>query len=185
MDLITEFKTNAQKAIDSLKEELKSIRTGRASPSLVENIIVETYNGSARLKVLELATINTEGPTALAITPFDPSVLQDIERAILSSPIGLSPVVQGSKIIIKIPPLSEEQREKFIKLASSIVEEKKVQVRNARDDVRRNLKTTLEKKEISEDEKFRVEKEVDSLSQKAMEEIQLIRDRKEAEIREV
>lgn len=185
MDLVSQFKLSSQKAINSLKEELKSIRTGRATPSLVENIMVETYGGTARLKVLELSTITTDGPAALSIVPYDASVLQDIERAILTSPIGLSPAVQGSKIIIKIPPLSEEQREKFIKLVASTVEEKKVQIRQARDDVRRSLKTALEKKEISEDEKFRVEKQIDNLSQEAMEQIQVIRDKKEKEIREV
>ncbi len=185
MDLAVEFKQNYQKAINSLREELKSIRTGRASPSLVENIEVVTYGGTARLKLLELATITTDGPAALSIVPYDASVTQDIERAILTTPLGLTPAVQGSNIIIKIPALNEEQREKFIKLVATIVEEKKVQIRSARDDVRRTLKTSLEKKEISEDEKFRVEKEIDILSQKAMEEIQLIRDKKEKEIMEV
>lgn len=185
MDETQEFKSKAQKAVDFLKEDLKTIRTGRATPSLVENITVEAYSGSTKLRMMELATIVTEGPSALSISPFDPSTLQDIEKAILKSPLGMSPVVQGSRIIIKIPPLSEEQREKFIKLANGKVEEKKVQIRAARDDARRSLKEKFEKKEITEDAKFRIEKEIDTASSKFMEEIDVIRDKKEQEIREV
>jgi ribosome recycling factor len=185
MDTVQEFKSKSQKAVEFLKEELKSIRTGRATPSLVEDLVVDAYGGTTHLRLLELATIVTEGPSALTITPFDPSTLQDIERAILKSPLGMSPITQGTRIILKIPPLSEEQREKFIKLAGSKVEEKKVQVRAARDDSRRSLKDKFEKKEITEDEKFRIEKEIDASSTKFMEEIEVIRDKKELEIREV
>lgn len=185
MDIVQEFKTNCQKSLEHLKEDLKSIRTGRSNPSLVENIVVEAYGGSTKLRMLELATIVTEGPSALSITPFDPTVLQDIEKAILKSPLGMSPIVQGSRIIIKIPALSTEQREKFIKLVGEKVEEKKVQIRGNRDDARRTLKNQFEKKETTEDIKFRVEKEIDEAAQKLMEEIDLIREKKEQEIREV
>ena len=185
MDIVQEFKSNCQKNVDHLKEDLKSIRTGRSNPSLVENFVVDAYGGTTKLRMLELATIVTEGPSALSITPFDPSVLQDIEKAILKSPLGMSPIVQGSRIIIKIPPLSTEQREKFIKLVGEKIEEKKVQIRGNRDDARRTLKNEFEKKEITEDEKFRVEKEIDTISQSMMEQIDLIREKKEQEIREV
>lgn len=185
MDVTQGFKEKSQKAVDFLKEDLKSIRTGRATPSLVENITVEAYGGSTKLRLMEMATIVTEGPSALSITPFDPSTLQDIEKSILKSPLGMSPITQGTRIIIKIPPFSEEQREKFIKLAGTKVEEKKVQVRANRDDARKLLKDRFEKKEITEDEKFRVEKEIDSMSSKFMEEIETIQDKKEQEIREV
>jgi ribosome recycling factor len=151
MEFTSQFKQNAQKVIESLKENLKSIRTGRATPSLVENLIVETYGGQTKLKLLELSTITTEGPAALSIVPFDPSTTQDIEKTILKSPLGLSPAVQGSRIIIRIPPLSEEQREKFIKIVAGIIEEKKVTIRNHRDETRKVIKTSFEKKETTED----------------------------------
>jgi len=185
MDLISEFKQNSQKTIDFLKEDLKSIRTGRASPSLVENLVVETYNGQTKLRLLELATIITEGPQALLIIPFDPSVLLDIEKSVLKSPLGLTPAVQGSKIIIRIPSLNTEQREKYIKIVGEKVEEKKVTIRNHRDDTRRIIKTAFEKKEMGEDEKYRLEKEIDSQTTKFMEEINNIKESKENEIREV
>lgn len=185
MDPVFDFKTKSQIIIAALKEDLKSIRTGRATPSLVENLTVDAYGGSTRLKLLELATIVTEGPSALSITPFDISTLQDIEKAILKSPLGLSPAVQSNHIILKIPSLSSEQREKFVKSAVEKIEEKKNQIRNLRDDLRKSIKQSFEKKETTEDEKFRLEKEIDNLSQKTMEEVQIIRDKKEAEIREV
>lgn len=185
MDFITEFKTSSQKTIDFLKEDLKSIRTGHASASLVENIIVETYGGSAKLRLLELSTIATEGPTTLVITPYDPSVTQDIEKAILKSPLGISPAVQGNRIVIRIPSLSTEQREKFIKIVGEKIEEKKVQVRNHRDNSRKNIKTKFENKEITEDEKFRLEKEIDNETVKFMDQINLIKENKIIEIKEV
>lgn len=185
MDFASLFKTNCQKVIDLLVEDLKTIRTGRATPSLVENLMVETYNGSTKLRLMELSTITTEGPAALSITPFDPSVLSDIEKSILKSPLGLSPIIQGSKIILKIPALSTEQRDKYIKIAAEKIEDKKNQIRNLRDDIRKNIKLKFENKELSEDEKFRLEKEIDSISGKFMEEIQHIRNKKELEIREI
>jgi len=185
MDLIAQYKNGCQKTIESLKIDLKSIRTGRASPSLIENIAVDAYGGNSKLKILEMATITTEGPSALLIVPFDLSTMQDIEKAILKSPLGMSPLVQGNRIIIKIPPLSAEQREKFIKIVAEKVEEKRVVLRSQRDSVRKELKGRFENKEFSEDEKFRLEKEIDQISQKYTEEIQTIREAKINDIREI
>ncbi len=118
MDILNQFKQQAAKTIDSLKEELKVFRTGRATPSLVENIIVETYGGTTKLRLMELATITTEGAQTLLIVPFDTTVLSDIEKALLKSPLGASPQTQAGKIILKLPPLSSEQREKILKLVN-------------------------------------------------------------------
>ncbi len=185
MDIVSSFNQLASKTISSLKEDLKSIRTGRASPSIVENLTVETYGGQSKLKLLELATITTDGPSSILIIPFDPSIIQDIEKSILKSPLGLTPAVQGSKIIIRIPSLNTEQREKYIKIVGEKVEEKKVTIRNHRDDARRIIKTAFEKKEMSEDEKYRLEKDIDTRSTKFMENINSVKENKEAEIREV
>lgn len=185
MDPSSDFKIKCQTVINSLKEDLKNIRTGRANPSLVENLIVDAYNGSTRLKLMELATISTDGPTALSIVPFDPSTLSNIEKAILKSPLGLSPTTQGSRIILKIPPLSTEQREKFIKLVIEKIEEKKNQIRNFRDEIRKSIKSSYEAKETTEDEKFRLEKEIDNITQQLMKEIEEIKEKKQNEIREV
>lgn len=183
--LLQDFKQNIIKTIQSLREDLKLIRTGRASPALVEDLLVETYGGQTKLKLLELATITANGPTGLLIAPFDPAVISDVEKAILKSSLGLSPSVQGSKISIKIPPLSQEQREKVIKIIGQKVEEKKNIIRNHRDDIRRKIKLQLEQKTMTEDDKFRTEKEVDDITHKNIEDLQQIKEAKEKEIMEV
>ncbi len=185
MDAIEEFKLHSAKVIENLKEELKSVRTGRATPSLVENLIIEAYGGSTKLRLLELASIATEGPSALSITPYDSNILGDIEKSLLKSPLGISPIVQGNGIILRIPALSQEQREKFIKLVGQKVEERKGMIRNLRDNARKNIKASFGTKTITEDDKYRMEKDADTASQKIMEEIEEMRKRKETEIREV
>ena len=185
MDIVSTFNQQATKTVASLKEDLKAIRTGRASPSLVENLVVETYGSQTKLRLLELSTIMTDGPSSLTITPFDPSTLQDIEKAILKSPLGLTPSVQGSRIIIRVPSLNTEQREKYVKVVGEKIEEKKVTIRNQRDNARKIIKTSFEKKEMGEDEKYHLEKEIDNQATKFMEEINNIRENKEKEIMEV
>ena len=180
-----DFKQSCIKVINVLKEDLKTIRTGHASPSLVENLVVETYGGQTKLRLLELASIMTEGASALVVQPFDSSTIVDIEKAILKSPLGLSPAVQGNRIIIRIPALSEEQREKMVKLVGQKIEEKKVNIRNLRDEERKKIKSELEAKTLTEDDKYRIEKEIDNITQQYMADIQTIKDHKEEEIREV
>lgn len=180
-----DFKNQSQKTVSQLKEDLKTIRTGRANPSILEGLIVETYGGQTKLKLLELSSITVDDSSTLVITPYDPSTSQDIEKAILKSPLGLSPQVQGTKIIVRIPPLSEEQRIKLIKIISQKVEERKNTIRNYRDEARRKIKNTFEAKNIGEDQKYRFEKEIDTLAQEVMESIQTIKESKEKEMMEV
>jgi len=182
MDYVNSFKKEAEKVIAGLKEELKLIRTGRANPALVENLIVEAYGGQSKLKLFELATITNEGPMALAVIPFDPSTLSDVEKAILKSPLNLSPQTQMNRITLRLPPLSSEQREKLIKLLNQEIEERKGIIRNHRDESRKKIKQALENKDMTEDEKFRLEKEIDNITQIYMKEIQTIKENKENEI---
>lgn len=186
MSLILEqFTQSVQKALDHLKEDLKSIRTGKANPSVLENIIIETYGGQTKLHLMELATTSTQNAHALLITPFDPSTVRDIEKAIIASPLGLSPQVQGPKIIVNIPQLTQEQREKLKKLVGQKIEEKRVLTRNFRDGSRKKIKSLFDEKQLSEDEKYRLEKELDDLTKKYMDVIQKIRESKEKEIMEI
>jgi ribosome recycling factor len=164
---------------------LKSIRTGRANPVIVEQLVVDAYGGSTKLKLMEMATITTEGPAALIITPFDPSTVPDIEKAVLKSPLGLSPQPQGVRVIIRVPPLSEEQREKYVKLLNQKVEEKRNIIRTHRDDVRKKIKARFDEKVMTEDEKYRLEKEIDNITQNINSQLLEIKEAKEREIREV
>lgn len=161
--LISTLEQKLESILSSLREELSSIRTGKPSPSLVENLLVKTYGGQTELKLKECASIVTEGPNGLHISPFDPSTTQDIEKAILSSPLGLTPRVEGKDIHLTVPALTEEQRQKISKLVSSIIEEYKQKARFLRDEIRKSVKSAFENKEISEDIKFRVEKQIDEI----------------------
>ncbi|OGK10392.1 hypothetical protein A2767_02515 [Candidatus Roizmanbacteria bacterium RIFCSPHIGHO2_01_FULL_35_10] len=183
--LISEFKQQSEKALSFLKEDFKSIRTGKSNPAILESLTVETYGGQSKLKLLELATIMTEGASALSVTPFDPATISDIEKAILKSSLGLSAALQGNRLLVKIPALSQEQREKFVKLVNQKNEEKRNTVRNFRDDARKKVKQMFEAKDISEDEKFKLEKDIDAESQKQMDQLQKIRENKEKEIMEI
>lgn len=182
---VTEFKTNSQKSVAQLKDELRGIRTGRANPAMLEDLVVEAYGGSTKLRMLELATIVTEGASQLSISPYDPSTNADIEKAILKSPLGLTPISHGGKILVKIPPLSEEQRQKLTKFVHQIIEEKKGHIRNHRDEARKKVKQMFDAKEIGEDMKFRMEKEIDTAIQQVNAEIQTIMENKDNKIMEV
>jgi len=184
-DIMPEFSELNDKTIQALQEDLKSIRTGRATSALVEDLQVQTYGGQTNLKLLELATITTEGPAALVIVPFDTSTLQDIEKAILKSSLSLSPQTQANRIIVKVPALSQEQREKMIKLVGEKVEEKRETIRNHRDEARKRIRNGVEEKTITEDEKFRIEKEINTLSQDTMNKIQQLKESKEKDILEL
>lgn len=183
--IVSNFKTVVQNTIAHLKEDLKSVRTGRAAPGLIEGLMVETYGGSTVMKLRDIATITNEGSDALIVVPFDPSTVTDIEKAIQKSPLGLNPQTQGNRIIVRIPPLSQEQREKYIKLISQKVEEHRVSIRNERDGARKKIKNQHDAKEISEDERFRLEKDIDTITQSSTEEIQAIKEHKERDIMEV
>ncbi|GIW63266.1 MAG: ribosome-recycling factor [Patescibacteria group bacterium] len=181
-ELITEFKQNSLAIIEKLKQELLSIRTGRASPALLENIKVTVYQGSTQLRLIEIATITTQDPQTLLVIPFDPTIIQEIETSLNQSELGFRAVLQGKQLIIKIPPLTEEQRQKYIKLVGKIVEEHREFIRQERDRVRKIIKTSTDNKEIPEEEKFRLFEEIDKINKDLNEKIQDIKTRKESEL---
>ena len=185
MDLLTsDFKTALQEYILTAQEELKGIRTGRANSGMIENITVEAYGGT-KMKLRDISSITAEGPATIVVVPFDQSTITDIEKSILSSPLGFSPQTEGHKIYIRIPPLSEEQRAKYTKLAGQLVEDIKNMVRRERDDMRKRIKRMFDDKEIPEDTKFRYEKNIDTVTTDVTNKLQDLREMKEQEIMEV
>lgn len=176
------FKTAVKVQTDKLIEELKGIRTGRAHTGMVEGMPVEAYGGSMKMKLQELASITTEGNDGIVIMPFDASTSQDIEKAILASPLGLTPKIDGSKISLRIPPMSEEQRIKYVKLVSQMIEDTKNAIRRERESIRKDIKQMFDAKELTEDDKFRMEKEIDAMIGESNIELQGIKDKKEQEI---
>lgn len=162
--LRTDFKKKDTAIIEYVKNEIVHIRSGKASPSLVEKIIINAYEGTTKLPLSQLATINIDGPSGLVINPFDYNAIKEIEKALLTSPLHLNPRVEDKTIRLHLPPLSEEQRKQLLKVVSQKIEEGKMKLRIARDEIRKKVKEAFEKKECVEDQKFRFEKEVDTIT---------------------
>lgn len=181
----SQFEKKLKEAVLQTKEAVFTIRTGKVSPSLVENIMVEAYQGQSKLKLMELASIITSRPSTLLVTPFDPTVIPDIEKAIISSPLNLSPRVEKEKIYIQVPPLTEEQRQKFLKLICQKVEEGRENIRIVRDEIRKKVKIAYEADELTEDDKYRIEKQIDETTQIYNSQLEDLKKRKEKEIIEI
>lgn len=182
-DVYREAEARMKGAIQALEEDLSGIRTGRANPALVERLAVEYYGVSTPL--VQLATISVPEPRMLLIRPFDSSSLKAIERAILSSDLGLTPNNDGKTIRLILPPLTEERRRELVKVVHNRVEEARVAARNVRRDSIRDLRELQQEKLISEDELQKGEAELQKITDRYIEEINKIGERKEREIMEV
>lgn len=184
-EILAELKTKMQKALAVVADDLATIRTGRATPALVENVVVSTYEGTQNLKIKELATITTDGPKMLLVSPFDPSTIRDVERGINGANLGFTAAVDGNMIRISIPSLTAERREEYIKLAHGKLEGGRVMLRQIRHEFINDVKKKAEAKEISEDDKKRLEKEIQDVVDKMTAEIESMREKKEQELREI
>lgn len=182
MDNLNEYKNKLQPIVEKTRDDLATIRTGRASAVLIENAMVTTYGGQTTLKLIELATITNEGPQTLLVVPFDPTVTQDIEKALKEVGLGLSVSVSGTQIRAKTPPLTEEQRGKYTKLVSQFAEEGREAIRKQRDQIRKEVKEQYDNKELGEDAKYRLEDEIDKISKEYTEKIEEMKKRKEQEV---
>ncbi len=182
-DALTEAENRMAGAVRSLEEDLATIRTGRASPALVERLSVEYYGTPTTL--VQLATISAPEPRLLTIRPFDPGSVKDIERAILASDLGLTPSSDGKIIRLNIPPLTEERRHELVRLVRARAEEARVAVRNVRRDIHNTLRDFEREKLISEDELSRGEDDLQKVTDRFVEQINEIGQRKETEVLEV
>lgn len=160
----TSIRSKMQSVLDLVASDIGGIRTGRATPSLVENIICPAYGGTQRLRVVELATISAPDPSQIIISPWDKSIIGDIRKGILEANIGMNPSIDGEIIRIAMAPLTTEDREKYVKLLSSKLENGKVMVRQARADEMHEIKKKFEAKEMTEDEKFGSEKKLQEIT---------------------
>lgn len=180
--IATATKQRMQKAFDILKDDFGTVKTGKAAPQLVENIVINAYGGSARLKVVELATIHTQDTQTILITPFDQAVLGDIERGISESQMGLGLAVDGANIRVTIPPLTQERREEFVKLIHKKAENGKIMIRQARAESNDEIEKLKKDGHISEDDVERLEREVQKLTDEFTEKIDEMRKLKEQEL---
>ena len=182
-ELMKEAEQRMQVTLDVLEEDLTAIRTGRASPALIEKLPVEYYGST--LPLIQLATISVPESRQLLIRPFDPSSLKAIEKAILASDLGLTPNNDGKSISLNLPALTEERRRELVKVVNARLEECRVAVRNIRREVIKSLRDLEKEKEISEDEEKQAEDELQELTDAMMEKIEQIGERKEKEILEI
>ena len=182
-ETIKEADVRMRAAIQSLEEDLATIRTGRASPALVERLQVEYYGSPTPL--MQLATISVPEPRSLLIRPFDGTTLKAIERAILISDLGLTPNNDGKVIRLNLPPLTEERRRDLVKVVHTRLEETRISTRNIRRDLIKDLKEYEHEKLISEDELKHAEDELQKLTDRVIISIDLIGERKQKEIMEV
>ena len=181
--LLQALRERMGRSVEALQEDLMGIRTGRASPALVQKLPIEYYGTMTPLN--QMASIAAPEPRLLVIKPWDPSALADIERAILKSDLGLTPMNDGKLIRLNVPRLTEERRRELVKLVSRRVEEGRIAVRNLRRDALQDLKEFEKEKMISEDEFFRGKDDVQDLTDEFIEEIDAIGKRKEEELMEV
>jgi len=182
-DIYAEAKTRMKGAVQALEEDLAAIRTGRASPGLVEKLPVEYYGVLTPL--IQLASIGVPEPRSLLIRPFDASTLKTIEKTIMASDLGLTPNNDGKAIRLNLPPLTEERRRDLVKIVRNRLEEARVSVRNVRRDSIKDLREFESEKMISEDELKRGEDEIQNITDNFIKEINELGERKEVEVMEV
>jgi ribosome recycling factor len=182
-DILKDAESRMQHAIDVLKGDLMTIRTGRANPGLVEKIQVEYYG--AETPLMQLATIGIPEPRQILIKPFDPSTVKAIEKAILASDLGLTPNNDGKQIRLTLPPLTEDRRRELVKHVHHRLEEARVAMRNVRRDALKDMKDAENEKLCSEDEHKRGAADLEKIIEKLMGEIDTVGKNKEKEIMEV
>jgi ribosome recycling factor len=170
-------------AVESVKSNFATIRTGRANPSLLDRIEVEAYG--SRMPLRSVASVGAPEPRLLTVTPFDPNTLKDIERAIRDSDIGLNPQNDGKIIRLPIPELTEERRKALIRVARHMSEEGRVSVRNVRRDEMKDVHELRKEREISQDDEHRAEEELQQLTNSYVKRIDAALADKEAELLEV
>ncbi len=182
-EIYQETESRMKGAVQALEEDLSGIRTGRAHPALVEKLQVEYYGMPTPL--VQLASISIPEPRSILIRPFDGSTLKAIERCILASDLGLTPNNDGKAIRLNLPPLTEERRRDLAKLVHNRVEDGRVAVRNVRRDALKDLREFEQEKMISEDDLKRGEEEIQKITDRFVDEMTTIGERKQKEIMEV
>ena len=182
-DVLKDAEERMSKAVEVLQDDLKTIRTGRASPALVERLLVEYYGTPTPLN--QLATISAPEVRLLTIRPWDPSILPAIEKAILKSELGLTPINDGKIIRLPIPRLTEERRRELVRLVKKRVEEGRVAIRNIRRDALNDLRELEKEGLIAEDEFYRAKDDLQELTDKFIEKMGEIGRKKEEEIVEI
>lgn len=182
-DVIKDADQRMNKTIETLRHDLAKIRTGRAHPSLLEHIHISYYGTEVPLN--QASNINVQDARTLSITPWDKSMVQEIEKAIMNSDLGLNPVTAGEVIRVPLPPLTEDRRKELIKVVRGEAEKARVAIRNIRRDANSHFKNAVKEKEISEDEEHRAEEQIQKITDSHIAEVDKMLEEKETELMEV
>jgi ribosome recycling factor len=182
-DVYKKVEETMQKTLNVLQREFASIRTGRASVSLLDGITVDYYGTPTPLN--QIATLSAPESNLIVIQPWDPTTIKEIEKAILRSDLGLTPTSDGKVIRLSVPPLTEERRKQLVKVVKKIAEESRVAIRQIRKDGNDDLKRLEKNKEISEDELHKAQEQIQKITDKYMKKIDELLEKKEEEIMEI
>jgi ribosome recycling factor len=182
-ELLVDAKGRMAKSVESTKGELATVRTGRASPHLLDRIVVDYYGSQTPLK--QLANVSASDARLLTVQPFDKSAIGAIEKSIIESDVGLSPSNDGAVIRLAIPEMTEERRREMVKVVNGVAEEGRISIRNVRRDVMSDLRELKNEGEVGEDDERRAETSLQKQTDEAIAEIDTLLKGKEAEILEV
>ncbi len=177
---IEEKKGDFDNIMEYFKKDISSLRTGRANPSILENVFVEAYGVKTPLN--GVANINVADSKSLTVAPWDKGIIKDVEKSIVEADLGLGVVNDGDKIRLNIPQMTEENRKDLVKKLNEKMEKSRISVRQLRDDIKDNIENAEKDKEITEDDKFSFIKDLDEKIRKFNDEIKEARDKKEEEI---
>jgi ribosome recycling factor len=182
-EAISRAEEKMKKSVEALRHELASIRTGKATTGLLDTVKVEYYG--AMMPINQVASVSAPEPRLLVVQPWEKNMLQPIARAILASDLGLNPQDDGQVLKIPIPPLNEERRRDLVRMVKKMAEEGRVAIRSVRHHANDDLKKLLKDKSVSEDEEKRAVADVQKLTDRYIEQVDELGERKEAEIKEI
>ena len=181
--VISKYRDRMDKTVQALKEEFASLRTGRASSGLLDQVMVEAYG--SRTPITQVGSVSVPDPRSITVSVWDKGLVVSVEKAIRNSGLGFNPVVEGMNLRIPIPPLTEERRKDLVKLAGKYAEQQKIAVRNVRRDANDDLKKAEKDGAITQDEQKRMEGEVQKLTDEAIKRVDEALKTKEQEIMQV
>lgn len=182
-EILRDIENRMKKTTEVVQREFNTVRTGRASTSMVEDIKVDYYGTPTPLK--QLATISIPDPRLIVLQPWDPSSVDDIEKALIKSDLGLTPIKDGKVIRLNVPQLSQERREELVKVIKKMAEDGRISIRSIRRDGNEMVKKLEKDKQVTEDESFRTQEDIQKLTDKYIKEIEEILKKKEKELLEI
>jgi ribosome recycling factor len=180
MPTVEDAKQRMEEALDAIRREFASVRTGKATPALLDTVRVEAYG--SKMPLNQVATVSAPESSMLLVQPFDKTVMPDIERAIMSADLGLNPSNDGNVIRVPIPPLNEERRKEYVRLLHKMAEEGRVSIRHARRTVREEIHALVKDHEIGEDEGRRREDSLEKVTHEYQDKIDALLKHKEEEV---